>query len=412
MRAKKMNEQVVTNWQPEPEQTSEIFTDTDNDTLIRMAEAAVHGGREEMIALCDHIAKGVLFRIMRFVPNRMDAEDVSQNVLVRVCRSISGLKNPALFRSWLNVIIRNEIHRHYGESPFRGNIVSFDAFIESTLQEPVVEDEECLPSEYILREEERQIIMSIVDKLPERQLEAILLHYFDGLSITETAEQMGVTQPAVSRYLSLARQKVKVDIQHHAEKTGSMTNFGLAAVGPLLALALKDEATMLQDLGAELILRSVDAGMGKVVTYRSAYEKTSTHLRYLAATITFSLIAVAVVVAVWLSVQIGYTRYALPVVTNGEIFFMDGNMNQVTENPLSTEAWALNRRGELYARQWWITQADDEEILYSGEGSNAAEAFSSMISAGEYGDYTLYISMEDAAGSTYKLYKQFRIVDY
>ena len=406
-----MNEQVVAEWPPEPEKTAEIMMDSDNGMLLQLAEAAVHGGREEMVALCDHIARNVLFRIMRFVPNRMDAEDVSQNVLVRVCRSISGLKNPALFRSWLNAIIRNEIHRHYGESPFRGNIVSFDVFMESTLQEPVVEDDESLPSEYILREEERKIIMSFVDNLPERQLEAILLHYFDDLSITETAEQMGVSQPAVSRYLSLARQKVKLDIQRHAEKAGDMENFEFAAVGPLVALALKDEATMLPDLSAELIARSVDAGTGKVATHRSAYEKTSKNLRYLATAITFSLLAAAVIFAVWLLVQPGYSRYVYPVVTEGEIIFTDGNNNQVTDNPVSVEVRARNDRGELYAMHWWITRAGDEDILYSGEGGNATEAFSRMISAGEFGNYTFYISMGDAEGSTYKLYKQFMIAE-
>jgi len=406
-----MNEQVVPKWQPGPEKTAEIILNSDSDMLIRLAEAAVHGGREEMVALCDHIAKGVLFRIMRFVPNRMDAEDVSQNVLVRVCRSISGLRNPELFRSWLNVIIKNEIHRHYGESPFRGNIVSFDTFIESTMKEPVVEDDDCLPSEFILREEERKVIMSFVDKLPERQLEAILLHYFDGLSITETAEQMGVSQPAVSRYLSLARQKVKIDIQHHAEKNGNMKNFEFMAVGPLVALALKDEAAMLQDLGTELITRAVDAGAGNAAATRSAYEKTSAHLRNLAAVITLSLLAVAVIVAVWLSYQLEYTSYVYPIITEGEIIFMDGDMNQVTENPVSTKAWARNDRGDLDMLQWWITQAGADEILYSGEGGNAAEAFSKMTGAGEFGDYTLYVSMGDTAGSTYKLYKQFRIVE-
>ena len=407
-----MNEQVVTKWQPEPEKSAEIILSSDNDMLLRLAEAAVHGGREDLVALCDHIARSVLFRIMRYIPNRMDAEDVSQNVLVRVCRSISGLKNPELFRSWLNIIIRNEIHRHYGESPFRGNIVSFDTFIESTLKEPIVEDDECLPSEYILREEERKAIMSFVDKLPERQLEAILLHYFDGLSITETAEQMGISQPAVSRYLSLARQKVKMEIQQHAEQTGNMKNFEFTAIGPLVALALKDEAAMLQDLGAELIARAVDAGTGKAVATRSAYEKTSAHLRNLAAVITFSLLVVAVIIAVWLTYQLSNTWYVYPVITEGKIIFMDGNMNQVTENPVSIKAWARNDRGELSVLQWWITRADADVILYSGEGGDVAGTFAKMIGAGEFGDYTLYISMGDAAGSTYKLYKQFRIADH
>ena len=406
-----MSEQVVANWQPEHKKPAEILMGSDKDIQTRLAEAAVHGGREELVALCDHISKNVLFRIMRYIPNRMDAEDVSQNVLVRVCRSISGLQNPELFRSWLNTIIKNEVHRHYGENPFRGNIVSFDAFVESTRKEPVVEDEESLPSEYILREEERKTIMSFVDKLPERQLEAVLLHYFDGLSITETAEQMGVSQPAVSRYLSLARQKVKSDIQCHSEKTGTMKDFKFAAIGPMVALALKDEAAILQSLSTELITWSVDAGMDKVITHSSKYEKTSKHLRYLASAITFSLLAVAVIVAVLLSVQLGNTKLAFPVVTEGEIIFMDGNMDPVTENPVSTEAWARNDRGQLNVLHWWITRADADEILYSGEGGDAAEAFSKMTGAGEFGDYTLYISMEDAAGSTYTLYKQFRIME-
>jgi len=402
-----MGRQVMAEWQPE---NAEVIRISDKDKLVRLAESAARGGREELVALCEAITRDVLFRVMRWIPNHMDAEDVSQNVLIRICESIHSLKNTEAFGGWLNTIIKNEINRHYSRNPQRGTLVSIDDYFDAAVPETLIEEDvESLPSEYVIREEERKVIMSMVDKLPERQLEAVLLHYFEGMSTTQTAEAMGVTQPAVSRYLYLAKKKVKNEIDRHIDKTKTMQNFSYMAIGPLMIQAMHEEAAVLHGMSRVFVESIVDAGIAKSHALNVVRRRNILNIRDLAKGFTLTMSAVAVVFSTWVSSQfIGTTE---PIDTKGEIIFSDRNMNPVTVNPVHFEAWARNDRGELSVLRWSITGAGVEGVLYSGEGVNAEAALTELTENCYVGEYTLYLSLKDDAGSTYTMQKKFWIAN-
>ena len=58
------------------------------EEIERMVEKAMHGNRIALAELCQTIARGVLFRLSYKLKNRADAEDATQEVLIRVCESI------------------------------------------------------------------------------------------------------------------------------------------------------------------------------------------------------------------------------------------------------------------------------------------------------------------------------------
>jgi len=346
---------------------------------------------------------------MRWIPDRLDAEDVSQNILIRVCENITGLKKPEAFGGWLNAIIKNEINRHYRVSSYRGSVVSIDEYFDAVSPGALIEEDiEYLPSEYVLREEERRVIMSLVDKLPERQLEAVLLHYFEGMSITETAEAMNVTQPAVSRYLTLAKEKVKAEIQRHAVKKNAVPDLSTMAVGSLLTQAMWDEAATLPYMNRVFVERVVDIGLSKSGLAKAARKVSGRFAQDLAIGTALVMLAVTAVIGFWLSGRFTETE-AAPVATEGKIIFTDADMSPVTVNPVHLDAWARNSRGELTAQRWWITRSDSEEMLSSGKALDADDVLEKMIGDGEVGQYTLYLIVKDAAGCTYTLHKQFWI---
>jgi len=402
-----MGRQIMADWQPE---NAEIIKVSDKEKLLQLAESAVNGGRDELVALCEAITRDVLFRVMRWIPNHMDAEDVSQNVLIRICESIHGLKNTDAFGAWLNTIIKNEINRHYSKNSQRGAVVSIDDYFDTAIPDTLVEEDvESLPSEYVIREEERKVIMSMVDKLPERQLEAVLLHYFEGMSTTQTAEAMGVTQPAVSRYLYLAKKKVKTEIDRHIDKTKSMQNFSYMAIGPLIMQVMQEEAAMLQGISRVFIEFIVDAGMIKGNALNAVRTRRGINIRDLAKGLTLTMSAVAVIFGSWITSQ--FTGQIEPIATKGEIIFSDSNMNPVTINPVHFNAWARNERGELIVLRWSITRVGNADILYSGEGVNAEVALTELTENGYVGEYILFLSLEDDAGSTYTMHKQFWVAN-
>jgi len=382
----------------------------DREKLCYLAKSAILGGREELESLCENITRDILFRVMRVIPDNMDAEDVAQNILIRVCENIYGLKKPEAFGGWLNTIINNEINRYFSNSSRRENVVSIEDFINAAVPDALVEDSiENMPSEYVIREDERRIIMSFIDKLPNRQLEAILLHYFEGMSVTETAKAMGVTQQAASRYIVLGKKKIKTDIHMHMNKTSSMQRFSVMAVGPLLTQVMCTEAAMLPEMNRAFIENVVEAGLTNNVTRDAALARAGKSLRNFAAGITTTLSVTAIIFGLWVGSQIAQidTHMYMPIDTQGEIIFMDNDMKRVITNPVYAVVWARNERGELFPLQWQIKQADGENVLYSGEGCISDVDFAQVLKASEAGEYTLMLSMEDAAGSTYTVYKNF-----
>jgi len=70
--------------------------------------------------------KCVIGRLHRLAPNSNDIPDLSQEVLIRVWRSIRELKNPRAFKSWLNQIITNIVNDEFRKRPANMRLVSID----------------------------------------------------------------------------------------------------------------------------------------------------------------------------------------------------------------------------------------------------------------------------------------------
>jgi RNA polymerase sigma-70 factor (ECF subfamily) len=192
-----------------PQDNKTLLTEDDN-ILEKLVINAREDNEDGMHLLCDKIARTVLFRTTRFIGGSNDAEDVSQEVLIKVCEKIDELRDPKAFKGWLNKIIINEVRRHAKKGWRDEAVISIDdiGIIRET-------DQAALPHAAFEQEELRSQIIGCIDRLPYRQRQAVMMHYFEGLNVTETAEAMGLTQPIVSKYLAFARSNIKYDIENN-----------------------------------------------------------------------------------------------------------------------------------------------------------------------------------------------------
>ncbi|MCL2372691.1 MAG: RNA polymerase sigma factor [Defluviitaleaceae bacterium] len=182
----------------------QIVPRNENDIYV-IAQKASRGDREALGLLCEKIAKGVLFQLITLLGNRANAEDVSQEVLIRVCSNIHTLRDIKTFRGWLARIIVNEKNRFLQKQLRHEPALNVDDHTED-LQES---SDDLIPHNYVENTETHSIVMNIVQKLPDKQKEAVMLHYYSELSVTEVAKTMQVTTQTVSKNLSLARDKIK-----------------------------------------------------------------------------------------------------------------------------------------------------------------------------------------------------------
>ena len=204
--------------------------------LEKLVENAIQGDKDALSELCKQTARGILFRVTKIMGKNDGAEDISQEVLLRLCTGINKLKDPKTFHGWLAKIIINEKNRYLSKQIGRGDTMNIDDYVDVVTEQRA----EFLPSAWAEKEDTREIISSVVSTLPMRQREAVVLHYYDNLSVSETADAMGIAIPTASQYLTLAREKLKTTLEMHPLVSRS---FGLqkVSVGAMLTGALQSE---------------------------------------------------------------------------------------------------------------------------------------------------------------------------
>ncbi|MCA9788882.1 MAG: sigma-70 family RNA polymerase sigma factor, partial [Cyanobacteria bacterium HKST-UBA05] len=136
--------------------------------------------------------KNVFLSLRQLLPERPDdIADLTQDVLLRMCRSIKSLRNINTFKYWLNRIITN---RYYDEIRKKGrslNLVSMDAGLGED-EEPrqttrQIADDGPSPDEVTLGGELDDEIRKAILNLPEQFRIMIVLREQQGLSYEEIA---------------------------------------------------------------------------------------------------------------------------------------------------------------------------------------------------------------------------------
>jgi len=142
------------------------------------------------------------FTLVR-VGNVHDAEDIASNVFVKVTEK-QHTYNPAkaAFSTWIFTIAINEIKMFYRKR--RKNECSIESMTE--LVDQVVLDED------LMRKDERILLFHVINKLDEKQKNAILLKYFGGLSCRQIAEFLGKSESNTGNILQNARTALKKEL--------------------------------------------------------------------------------------------------------------------------------------------------------------------------------------------------------
>ncbi len=136
-----------------------------------------------------------------------DAEDASQEALVRTFRSVSRLREPGAFRAWLYRTVRNAClmsrRRRVGE-PAR--LESLDAPpVPSALAPVDVPEQRKNPEQLLENARLRRQLRSALAALPVAFRVVIFLREMEGLSTRETAAVLGVSEDTVKTRLHRAR---------------------------------------------------------------------------------------------------------------------------------------------------------------------------------------------------------------
>jgi RNA polymerase sigma-70 factor (ECF subfamily) len=163
-----------------------------------LVERAVKGDREAFSRLIERHYDFVHAVAWRWSGNISDAEDIAQDVCIRLGSAIRGFRGSSRFRTWLYTLTLNAVRDHQRRRARDERKIRAYA-TDRTLVGPSPGDDE----------DRHEALWAAVRALPEKQCDAVLLVYAEGLSHAAAADVLGCSEATVSWHVHEARKRLR-----------------------------------------------------------------------------------------------------------------------------------------------------------------------------------------------------------
>ncbi len=140
--------------------------------------------------------------VMGFVHTKEDAEEVTQDIFVRVYRSLSSFQHDAEFSTWLYRITINMSLNFLRSNRKNRLLQSLEAIFS-------LRSEEKTPLEELEYAERDRRIRRAIDSLPEKQRMAFILSRYEELPQKKIAAVMNRSEGSVEQLLQRAKENLK-----------------------------------------------------------------------------------------------------------------------------------------------------------------------------------------------------------
>jgi RNA polymerase sigma-70 factor (ECF subfamily) len=149
--------------------------------------------------------------IYRYCQDKRVAEELSQEVFLRVYKTASSYRPDAKFSTWLyriaTNICLNEIRA--GKNRYELELISRKAGDERKLFETVDQNSHTKTDDKIVEEERQQVVRDAVSSLPEKQRMALIFSVYEQLSYKEIGERLGCSEGAVKPIIHRAKMAIR-----------------------------------------------------------------------------------------------------------------------------------------------------------------------------------------------------------
>lgn len=169
-----------------------------------IVEDCIKGKRRAQNKLYQHFAGGMLGVCLRYSRNLHEAEDILQEGFIKVFRNIGSLRNVEYLPSWIKTIMINTAITHLNKNKIR--------FDEITENNAGVNEEE---SDYVIDHVEPEILLELIQQLPEGYRVVLNLYVFEELKHKEIAEKLQISVNTSKSQLSKARKYLKNKLEEN-----------------------------------------------------------------------------------------------------------------------------------------------------------------------------------------------------
>ncbi len=180
---------------------------SDAAIMLRVAE----GDEAGFNYLATKYHRPMIHFLYRMVGNQAVAEELAQEVFLRVYRARTSYRAEARFTTWLYRIATNLAVNHARDTRHErsAQTVYLDQPDEETGTTPDVADDEPTAEQQLLSDERMAAIRRHVMALPERQRTAVLMHKYQGMDYRQIGDVLKLSESATKSLLFRAYQTLR-----------------------------------------------------------------------------------------------------------------------------------------------------------------------------------------------------------
>lgn len=192
---------------------SPYLRDPDVQLMLRVREGQ-HTAFGELVSRYQNRLLSILVHL---VGDREVAEDLTQEVFLRIYRARNGYEPTAKFSTWVFRIAQNLASNDRRLKGRRKEVqleaTESGAFGDRPHEQLLKEKSHLMPTRQLARGELQEHVQSALETLNERQKLALLLHKFEEMTYDDIAETMEMTPSAVKSLLSRARENLRARLE-------------------------------------------------------------------------------------------------------------------------------------------------------------------------------------------------------
>ena len=167
--------------------------------LVERCRRGDEGAFQELV---DGYKNLVFALIARTVQDRTRAEDLAQDVFLRIHRGLSYFRGEARLSTWIYRIVANVCVQDRAHSPVPGSFVSLDD-ADARVRRPVAADRQFGDLEL------RDRLEKAIAQLPAQQRLLVAAHYLQGVQYEDLAEALRIPLGTVKTQLYRAKQQLR-----------------------------------------------------------------------------------------------------------------------------------------------------------------------------------------------------------
>lgn len=203
----------------EPSCPADELPDTGAAQDLQWMERIKQGDTEAFRELIEAHQHRIIGTVAKMLGDDIDAEDIAQQVFVRVWKSAPRWQPTAKVSTWIFKITRNLVFNEFRRRK-RHPVQSLDRAMDPEgddrpmqAADPSVKN----PDTALLDEEMQAAIQRAIEELPETQRMAIVLRRFDEMPYEDIGEVLGLSVPAVKSVLFRARTDLREKLRKYLE---------------------------------------------------------------------------------------------------------------------------------------------------------------------------------------------------